>query len=122
MPRIELRDGQWAELRERISHAQDKEIIRTRLRGRTDETAKPDLVTATVRVFLRDWNVRDPDGRDIPVSDEDAVDRAPDDIVDMLMVRATELYTGATLTDPLTGEPLPNPTPRSSDASSSADG
>lgn len=32
-----LRDGQWADLRERITHAQDKEIKRLITKARTDE-------------------------------------------------------------------------------------
>jgi len=110
--RIELRDGQWADLRERVSHGIDKELKKAIVRGRADPLDAFDADTALSRAFVRDWRVNDPDGRDIPIGDPDAIERAPDDIIDVLAKAAAEAWTGAT---------LPNaPTPPSSDGSSSA--
>jgi hypothetical protein len=107
--RIELRDGQWAELRERINHADDKDLKRAVQRGRDDPMEKWDVDTIIVRKFLRDWHVSDPDGNPIPVTDEDAIDRAPDDIIEKLALAAGQAWVGAT---------VPNePTPPSSDDS-----
>jgi len=106
--RQELRDGQWAELRERITHGTDKAIKHANLASRKDDTVAFDWGTVLVRAFVRDWNVRDPDGAAIPISDADAIERAPDDIIDALLPPCVELWTGAT---------SPNaPTPSSSDA------
>ena len=109
--RIELRDGQWAELRERITHGQDKAVKKAWLRGKAEQSDMIDFDTTLVRTFLRSWNVLDPDGSAIPLDDPDAIERAPEDIVDTLSVHAAELWTGAT---------VPNaPTPPSSGDSSS---
>jgi hypothetical protein len=103
--RVELRDGQWAELRERITHADDKDLKRAFRKGRKDDELQPDFETLVVRKYVRDWHVNDPDGNPIPLTDEDAIDRAPDDIVEQLVVAAGEIWTGMDLT----------PTPPSSD-------
>lgn len=108
MPRIDLRDGQWADLRDRITHGTDKVIKKARAAAESDPDDRIELDTIVVRAFLKQWTVTDPDGNVIPVDDADAIDRAPEDIVDELMRAAVELYTGAT---------VPNaPTPNSSDS------
>lgn len=105
--RVELRDGQWAELREHITHGVDKQIKRARVKGQANPEDAFDWQTVLVRAFVKEWHVLDPDGAAIPVADEDAIDRAPDDIIDALFPKAAEAYTGAT---------VPNdPTPPSSD-------
>lgn len=112
MPRIELRDGQWADLRERISHRSDKDLRIAYRRGRDDAEQQAEFDTILVRAFVRHWSVLDPDGTAIPIEDPDAIDRAPEDVADALVVAAAELWTGAT---------APNaPTPPSSDGSPSA--
>jgi hypothetical protein len=95
--RIELRDGQWAELRERITHSVDKDIKRARNRSFANSEDAFDWVTVIVGAFVRDWNVQDPDGNPIPVGDPDAIDRAPDDIIEELFTPATEAWVGATV-------------------------
>jgi hypothetical protein len=109
--RVELPDGQWAELHEHISHADDKAIKRLTTKAKTDEAVWFDVDSLIVRTFLRDWYVKDRDGQPIPATDADAVERAPSDIIDRLAIDGSKLYTGATDT---------NPTPASSDDSSSA--
>jgi hypothetical protein len=96
--RIELRDGQWAELRERITHADDKVIKRVYVVRRDPEDAV-EWQTTMVRVFVRDWNVSDLDGKPIPITDADAIDRAPDDIIDTLTEPAVDLYKPSTEPD-----------------------
>lgn len=108
MSRVELRDGQWADLRERITHGADKEIRRARNAAKANPEAVFDWSTVIVRAFVRAWSVQDPDGTPIDLADADAIDRAPDDIVDALFTPAAEAWLGAT---------IPNaPTPPSSDA------
>ena len=106
MPRIDLRDGQWADLRERITHGVDKDIRNARTVSRQNDGQAFDWVTVLVRAFVRSWSVNDPDGNPIPLTDADAIDRAPDDIVDELFGKAAELWAGATVPNP--------PTPSSS--------
>ena len=102
MPRIELRDGQWAELRERITHAVDKDIKKQRTAILKAEEGPWDWPTVLVRTFVRDWNVKDPDGSPIPITDPDAIERAPDDIIDTLFEKAAEQWVGATVPNPPT--------------------
>ena len=105
--RIELRDGQWADLRDRITHGVDKDIKRAVVRAQRDSLDAFDYETVVTRAFVRDWLVRDPDGRDIPIGDVDAIERAPDDIISALAIAAAERWTAVT---------IPNvPTPPSSD-------
>jgi hypothetical protein len=109
MPRIELRDGQWADLRERITHGQDKEIRRAQWRTRNDlEGHAGDGDTAAFKVFIRAWNVNDPDGNPIPLTDADAMERMPSDIADVLAVEINGIWHPEAT--------VPNaPTPPSSD-------
>ena len=88
--RVELRDGQWAELREHITHGDAKTIRR----ARDDEG---ELESAIVRVFVKAWNVVDLDGLALALDAPDAIDRAPSDVVDTLMLAAAELWTAATV-------------------------
>ena len=96
MPRIELRDGQWADLRERITHGVDKDIKRSRTKSLNEPEEAFDWTTVITRAFVRDWNVKDPDGNPIPITDPDAIERAPDDIIDQLYPEAAQLWVGAT--------------------------
>lgn len=104
--RVDLRDGQWADLRERITHGQAKALKVALRRARAEDEAAVEFDTALVRTFLRSWSVNDVDGNPITV---EQVDSAPEDIVDDLVQAAIPLWTGAT---------VPNaPTPTSSDGS-----
>jgi hypothetical protein len=105
--RQDLPDGQWYELHERITHAEDKAIKRLSAQARTDETVWFDVDSALIRTFVKDWYVKDRDGQPIPATDPDAVDRLPSDIADTLATAAALAYTGAT---------DPKPTPAPSDA------
>lgn len=104
--------GQWAELRERITHGQDKEIIRARQRVKADPTgAAHDDQTVALQVFVRDWHVLDVDGNPLDVNQPDVMDRCPMDVADVLFAHIMTLYTRTT---------VPNsPTPPSSGGSSS---
>lgn len=103
--RIELRDGQWAELRERITHGADKELKRLYRKMRTEPDLAPDFETLLARTFVSSWHVIDPDGAAVPLADADAIDRAPDDVVDAVIPVAWEAWTGIK---------TPTPTPPSS--------
>ena len=104
MPRIELRDGQWADLRERITHGQDKAIRRAQLRARLDpggDAGEGD--TVALRAFIRAWSINDPEGKPIALEDADAIDRMPSDIADVIATEVNALYhPEATVPNPLT--------------------
>lgn len=100
--RLELRDGQWADLRERISHGADKRIKIAWRRGQNDETQTLELDDVLIREFVTVWHVLDVDGQAIPLADADATDRLPEDISDAIAVAAGELYRGVTVPNPPT--------------------
>lgn len=104
MARIELPDGQWADFRERITHAQDKDIKRLIDKAKTEDAVWFDVDTLLIRTFTRDWYVKDVDGQPIAATDPDAADRLPSDIADTLAVEASKAYTGATVPN----EPTPS--------------
>lgn len=107
--RVELRDGQWAELRERINHGADKRIRRAYIVSNREDVVEAQ--TVKLREFVIAWAVNDPDGKPIPLEDPDAIDRLPEDIADVLSEEADKHYGRATVPNP--------PTPPSSEASSS---
>jgi hypothetical protein len=91
--RAELPNGQWADLRERLTHGQDKEIRRALVKAQMDpEYADAELNAVALKIFLIDWNVNDLEGNRIPITDGDAIDRAPSEVVDLLATHATVLY------------------------------
>jgi len=108
--KVTLRDGQWAELRERITHGQDKEISKARRKVRDDVDESGADIDALLLAFVVTWKVNDLDGKPIAFDDSDAIDRAPSDIIDTLVGAIIPLYAPATVPNP--------PTPSSSDGSS----
>lgn len=100
--RLELRDGQWAELREHITHGQDKEIQRSYVAARHDPPAVVEVQTTFVRLFVKGWNVLDPDGASIPLDAADAFERMPADLADQIFSKAQDLYKAATVPNPRT--------------------
>ena len=108
MPRLELRDGQWVDLREHISHGEDKAIKRAQWKSRADpEQFGSEGDTVALRAFIRAWSVNDDNGKPIVLEDSDAIDRMPSDIADDIAVVVNGLYhPEATVPNP--------PTPSSS--------
>jgi hypothetical protein len=101
--RVELRDGQWAELRERITHADDKALKKAHIRGEQEAEAKLDWADLLTATFIRDWHVLDIDGQPIPWEGVGSLERAPDDVVDALWEPTFALYKAATVPN----EPTP---------------
>jgi DNA-binding cell septation regulator SpoVG len=101
MPRIELRDGQWADVREHITHGQRKAIIRA---VQVDDL---ELMATMNRAYVEAWEIRGIDGVFIPVDAPDAFDRIPDDVAQEIY--AVVLKRWQSVTDTV-------PTPPSSDA------
>ena len=103
--RIELPDGQWAEVRERISHGARKQVIRT-VRDEDDLEA----MSAITMAYVTAWEVKDIDGVPIPLdpaATAASFDRLPDDLAKHLYGEILERWKRLTDT---------SPTPPSSDA------
>ena len=57
--RLELPDGQWAELREELTHGQTKRLQRALLRaGQDPASAGPEIDTEFVAVYISAWSLR----------------------------------------------------------------
>lgn len=110
MARITLPRGQWAEIRERLSHGQAKDLRRAWIRGRAEPEEKVEVQSAYARAFVRDWNVVDIDGNPIPLTDPGAIDRAPDDVIDAIFDQVLPAESKAT--DPKAPTSGPSITPR----------
>lgn len=95
--RVELRDGQWADLRERIRHDAHKRIKVAIRKATDDDAAAVDLDDVVIREFVVAWDIRDLDGQPIPVTDADALDRLPSDIADVLLTEALAAHERASV-------------------------
>lgn len=102
--KVPLRDGQWADLRERINHSEDKRLSRLARASKASDDPL-DWQTELVRAFVRAWSVNDVDGQPIDIADSDAIERAPADIIDLLWEQASDAYTGATVPNASTEKP-----------------
>jgi hypothetical protein len=101
--RIELRDGQWAELRERIDHGAHKRIKVAIRKGQESDVAAVDLDDVVIREFVTSWHILDLEGHAIPLADVDALDRVPSDVADELLTAALEAHQAASVPNPSTG-------------------
>lgn len=94
--RVDLPDGQWAELREELTHGQTKRLQRALLAARIHPaTAGPDIDTEFAAVYLTAWSVRG--AADVP-ADVDArvalLEDLPDRIVKAIAEAAADLWKG----------------------------
>jgi hypothetical protein len=101
--RVELPDGQWAQLRERLSYGPAREVRRTFVVASEDRAAMVDVDIALVRAYLVDWNVLDTEGHAVPV---DKPELAPDDVIQTLSETTMDLWNGKPDPKDIT-EPLP---------------
>ena len=94
--RVDLPDGQWAELREELTHGQTKRLQRSLIRASKDPAeAGPDIDTEFVAVYVAAWSLlgvgevpNDLDAR-LPV-----IDGLPQPIVAELALEAARLWRG----------------------------
>jgi len=99
--RVELPDGQWAELREELTHGFTKRLQRAIYRVAEDGISYgPELATEFVAVYTSAWSVRGVG--EIPpaqtASDLDArlplIDSLPESVVQAIFDKASELWRG----------------------------
>jgi hypothetical protein len=98
--RIDLPDGQWADIADLVTHGREKAIARAGLAAREDITKAADIPTAIVSAFLLAWLVRGEDGQDLPITLE-GIDGAPDELVLPVLNAIRDLRNK--------GNPAPNP-------------
>lgn len=117
-------EGQWAELRERISHGQHKEIKRAIWRARQDPELRGDVDTTFVRMWIHDWHVKDAvTGEVLGIPEggltDALIERADTEIVARLLDEAAPMWVGRLDTgeDREDAKATLNPTERPSPAS-----
>lgn len=91
MSRIDLPDGQWAQLRERPTHAQLNVLRRALLRAGDEAEAGADVALAYVSAYVEAWEVKDLAGNQVPL---DTAATAPDDIVSAIAGECKERWLG----------------------------
>ena len=89
--RLDLPDGQWADLREWLTHGERKAVQRAFFAASKDVEASPDMDTALVRAYLVDWKVNGRDGHELPVT---AIDDAPSEVVSQIAAESLALWNG----------------------------
>lgn len=89
--RLPLPEGQWAELRERLTYEQGREVYAAFIAVDKDRAALVDLNIVLVRNYVSAWSVRDLDGADVPL---EAPEGAPWDTLTDIAAKAIDIYKG----------------------------
>ena len=89
--RIDLGTGQWAELRDRLSYAQARDVRRAFVASQDDRALLVDLDIALCRAYVASWTVLDTEGHAVPI---DAIESAPDDIIQAITAEALQIWNG----------------------------
>ena len=93
--RVELPDGQWAELREELTHGQTKRLKRAIFRAVEDTAAGPDVDTEFIAVYVASWSLL---GIGPPPDDTDArlpiIDGLPEPIARAIAEKAAAIWSG----------------------------
>jgi hypothetical protein len=97
--RVDLQDGQWADLVERLNHAQRQRI---RFAGRDGL----DNVSEGIAAMLTGWHVLDVDGVVIPVPAERPVGGFPSAVLDTFPMEVVD-DIGLVVAKIVGGEPVP---------------
>lgn len=89
--RIDLGDGQWADLRPWLTHGEKKRVQRAWLAVANDLENSPDVDTALVAAYVEAWHVIGRDGQPVPV---ERIEDAPADALDRLVPILSEKWKG----------------------------
>ena len=88
--KLDLPDGQWAELRERLTYGQAKVVKRAYVAiQQRDDDALVDLDLALLKGYVTNWDVKNIDGTPATL---DAIDNVPDDVIQLIAKRAADLW------------------------------
>jgi hypothetical protein len=91
--RLDLGDGQWADLRERLTYAQAKPIrvVWALVDKGGDAASWADLDMALIVGYVSAWNVLDLQGNAVPL---DTPEAAPDDLIQKIALEAVKVWKG----------------------------
>ena len=105
--RVELAEGQYADLRDRLTYGQARDIRAAFLRIKEDPSAAADIDLALVRGYVSEWHVLSLSGEAVPSASPDL---APDDVIQTISLAAIAIWQGKP--DPKdTPEPSPTTQP-----------
>lgn len=92
--RLDLGNGQWAELRDRLLYhqAQPIRVVFALIEKGGNAAALADLDLALVRGYVEQWHVLDLDGNAVPLTDPQL---APDGTIQAIALAALDLWKGA---------------------------
>jgi hypothetical protein len=90
MSRLELPDGQWAELRDWLTHGEEKSVSRTWAAASKDLEDAPDIDTALARAYLAEWHVLGRDGHELRI---DQLEEAPGTIISTIVAVAIDRWS-----------------------------
>lgn len=89
--RIPLPDGQWADVRDWLTHGEAKAVRKAWLAAGVDIASAPDVDTALVRAYVEAWHVIGRDGQPVPL---ERVEDAPSAVLDGLVPALTARWQG----------------------------
>lgn len=92
--RLDLGEGQYAELRERLLYGQAQPIrlVFAKIEKGGEAAAWADLDLALVRGYVAAWHVLDLEGNAVPL---DRPELAPDGLIQAIALAALDLWKGA---------------------------
>lgn len=108
MSRLELPAGQWAELRDRLTYAQARELRLAYFHAQADPMAQADYDLTVVRVFVTSWHVQDFEGHPLALEQPEL---APDAVIQAIFAAGVELVPGAMGVPKAGGETSPTSPP-----------
>jgi hypothetical protein len=85
MSRLELPDGQWAELRDWLTHGEEKGVLRAWATATKNLEEAPEVDTALLRAYVAEWHVKGRDGHELSL---DRLEDAPGSIVALIVAEA----------------------------------
>jgi hypothetical protein len=89
--RLELPDGQWAELRDALTYGQARDVRKLFLAANDDRGQLADIDGAMVRAYLLSWNVHGLDGASLGV---DQLDDCPNATIEAIKPVVWKLWQG----------------------------
>ena len=98
--RLELGNGQWAELRERLTYGQAQPLRSAMGATKQDWAHSDELTDAFLVAYVESWHVLDLNGN--PVTFEDRA-QASDTVIQDVVLKAAELWKGMKMPVPKAG-------------------
>lgn len=90
--RLELPRNGWAELRERLTYGQARDLRVAFLKAKSDEAVAADLPLFLMRAYVSSWQVTDFDGHAVSLEDPE---QAPDDVLIEISAACIDLWNGS---------------------------